>query len=122
MINSLLEISNWQIFVSGDQHLSHSKFTVLVTAAWSCGYVNVNSLTGKLVKFAGDTNLRRFGRKQDCEKLQMHHSKLCESLRWVNGESACWVAVRRDSKELAYLAPERKKSNLRAAVVLNGLL
>ena len=48
----------------------------LVTAAWSCGYVNVNSLTGKLVKFADDTNLRRFGRKQDCEKLQMHQSKL----------------------------------------------
>lgn len=33
----------------------------------------------------------------------------------VNGEPACWVAVRRDRKELAYLAPERK-SDPRPAV------
>ena len=46
----------------------------------------------------------------------------CESLRWVNGEPACWVAVRRDRKELAYLAPERKKSDLRPAVSFSGLL
>lgn len=122
MINSLLEISSCQIFVSRDLHLSHYKFTGLVTAAWSCAYVNVNSLTGKLVKFADDTNLRRFGRKQDCEKLQMHQSKLCESFSSVNGESrAFWVAVR-EKEELAYLAPEKKKSNLRGAVLLNGLL
>lgn len=81
----------------------------------------MSTLTGKLVKFADGTNLRRFGRRQFCEKLQMHHSKQYESLRRVNGESACWVVVEREKKELTYLAPEGKKSNFRTAVLLNGL-
>lgn len=55
----------------------------------------------------------------------MHHSKLCESLRLVN--ESLRVAWKWEGKEkLAYLAPEKgkkkKQSNLRAAVLLTGLL
>lgn len=84
----------------------------MVTAAWSCVYVNIISLTGKLVKFADDTNMLRFGGKQDSEKLQMHHSKLCESLRQVSGGSAFWVVVGREIKRISIFSTRGKKSNL----------
>lgn len=105
------------MFISRDQHLSHQKFTGLVTAAQSWKYVNVNTLTGKLVKFADDTNLRRFGRRQDCEKLQMHQGKLCESLRRVNGVSSCWVAVGRERKN-QHIQHQRKEVKLEGSSVI----
>lgn len=71
-----------------------------------------------LVKFADDTNLRRFGREQDGEKLQMHHGKLGESLRWVSGESACWVAVRGRERGIGIFSARKKDVKLEGSSVI----
>lgn len=84
----------------------------MVTAAWSCRSVNVMFLTGKLVKFADDTNMLRFRRRQDCV------SPWAQS---VPRESVCGVWREGREREIAYLAPEAKTLNLRTAALLNGL-
>lgn len=90
----------------------------MVTAAWSCGYVNVSSLTGKLVEFADDTNLCWFGRRQESEKLQMHHGKLCESLRRVNGEYACWWQWVGRERGISIFSTRRKEVKLEGNSVI----
>lgn len=66
---------------------------------------------GKLVKFADDTNMLRFKRRQDCV------SPWAQS---VPRESVCGVWEGKE-REIAYLAPEAKMSHLRTAALLNGL-
>lgn len=87
----------------------------MVTAAWSCGYVNVNSVPGKLVKFADDTACIGPG---DGWRLK---NSLCESL----GQSADSVLAggsRKGGKGISTLSTEGEKSDWRAAMLLNGLL
>lgn len=73
------------------------------------------------MKFADDTNLRRFGRRQDCEKLQMHHSKQYESLSRVNGESACWVVGGRRERGISIFSSKKREVKLEDSSVIKWL-